>query len=376
MKELFWKGSEKNLIEHVQQHSRKSSFNDVIIICKDGEEVTAHKLILCSRISFFKRIFIENERSLILQPTIIMPDLSKRELESVLQFIYQGSVLLEEKDKIIFQAVLNSIGVKENEYIHKERNIKFSKTEKLVKTKLKIEEQRTKNESSQLAENSDQEANDNHDDPGFDPVTEDIDIDDAAADKHLEEISVKKQPLNLEAKQTPKKRKYDEELGSFMCPYCGVVVTMRKTLKKHIQNKHEGIRYPCDQCAYQGTSRENLKHHKDVYHEMKRYYCDQCSHVSASKSSLRFHIKSIHMNVKYPCDMCDHQATQLANLRKHKDSVHFGIKHECDMCDMKFSTQSQMKKHQRNKHGKDTRVYQTSARDVKLLDKMLQDENC
>ena len=50
--------------------------------------------------------------------------------------------------------------------------------------------------------------------------------------------------------------------------------------------------------------------------------CDPCDYNATDKKSLTRHIQSKHEGVKYACDQCDHQATQQSNLRTHIKKKH------------------------------------------------------
>ena len=45
-------------------------------------------------------------------------------------------------------------------------------------------------------------------------------------------------------------------------------------MKKHIQSKHEGIKYPCNQCDYQATKQGSLQTHIQSKHEGIKYPCN------------------------------------------------------------------------------------------------------
>ena len=44
-------------------------------------------------------------------------------------------------------------------------------------------------------------------------------------------------------------------------------------LKKHVESKHEEVRYPCPQCVYVGNKSSSLKKHVKNKHEEVRYPC-------------------------------------------------------------------------------------------------------
>ena len=56
-----------------------------------------------------------------------------------------------------------------------------------------------------------------------------------------------------EAKRLKVSDKGTEE-NTFPCDLCDHIYASKKTLKRHKEAKHEGIRYPCDQCEYSATN--------------------------------------------------------------------------------------------------------------------------
>ena len=38
-------------------------------------------------------------------------------------------------------------------------------------------------------------------------------------------------------------------------------------LKIHVENKHEGVRYPCSKCEYAATTTHSLKRHVKIKHK-------------------------------------------------------------------------------------------------------------
>ena len=78
--------------------------------------------------------------------------------------------------------------------------------------------------------------------------------------------------------------------------------------------------------------------------------CDQCDYQTTKQSSLTRHIQSKHEGVKYACDQCDYQAARKDSLTKHIQSVHEGVRYGCDHCDSSFTQRHHlnihMKKHE------------------------------
>jgi len=82
--------------------------------------------------------------------------------------------------------------------------------------------------------------------------------------------------------------------------HCDYKASRKDTLLKHIQSKHEGVKFSCDQCAFKATLKGTLLTHVKSKHEGVKYPCNQCDYEASRKSSLKNHLKSKHEGVKHP----------------------------------------------------------------------------
>ncbi|KAK2720482.1 zinc finger and BTB domain-containing protein 14-like [Artemia franciscana] len=98
---LKWNSHIDSLQEIFQDFLQKGTFTDVTLQLKDGF-LKAHKAMLSSCSSYFAKIFRECEKK---QTSIIISDVSKEEMNSILKFIYSGEISLSEDE---IQGVLSS----------------------------------------------------------------------------------------------------------------------------------------------------------------------------------------------------------------------------------------------------------------------------
>ena len=54
--------------------------------------------------------------------------------------------------------------------------------------------------------------------------------------------------------------------GHFVCPECNVSFTFAHNLKRHIKNKHQGLKYRCQECPKAYTTERCLKLHVGQSH--------------------------------------------------------------------------------------------------------------
>ena len=99
---LKWGGFEVNVVSTFARFRNVSDFSDVTLVCEDGMQVEAHKVILASSSTFFMNILKKNHPN----PVIFMRGLNLAELMAVVDFLYFGEakVLQENLDNFLVLA--------------------------------------------------------------------------------------------------------------------------------------------------------------------------------------------------------------------------------------------------------------------------------
>ena len=80
-----------------------------------------------------------------------------------------------------------------------------------------------------------------------------------------------------------------------------------------------------NQCSYMCKSNLDLSNHIKRIHDetFQKYSCDQCSYKAERQDYLKKkHVQSKHDNVRYLCHICGHQATRKQYLASHLEKVH------------------------------------------------------
>merc|ERR1712129_535718 len=67
----------------------ESDFTDVTLVCNEGKQVKAHKVILSSSSILFRRILLANPHQ---NPLIYLKGVEYLDLQSIVQFIYLGEI--------------------------------------------------------------------------------------------------------------------------------------------------------------------------------------------------------------------------------------------------------------------------------------------
>ena len=110
---------------------------------------------------------------------------------------------------------------------------------------------------------------------------------------------------------------------------------MKRYLRLHKADKHEGIKYSCGDCKFHAAQQQTLRQHKESKHEGIRYICTQCDYKGRAQSYLINHQPTIHEGINYACDQCDYLATHVDILKLHQINKHVlrDVSYSCDQTD-------------------------------------------
>ena len=94
--QLKWSEFQSNVIMSFQSLRQQADFSDVTLVSGDGHQrFEAHKLILASGSDFFKTLLSDNSNP---HPLIYLRGVKAKQLEILLEYIYQGEVNILEQD--------------------------------------------------------------------------------------------------------------------------------------------------------------------------------------------------------------------------------------------------------------------------------------
>ena len=92
----------------------------------------------------------------------------------------------------------------------------------------------------------------------------------------------------------------ESKTKNFKCDICNLHLKSRRTLAKHIMEKHrkDSHNIKCDQCSFKTYRNSLLNQHKQIKHEGKRkiycFTCSECSKTFTEKRYLRKHLIEEH----------------------------------------------------------------------------------
>ena len=145
----------------------------------------------------------------------------------------------------------------------------------------------------------------------------------------------------------------------YRCGYCETRCETKQGLKKHVDNKHLGIKFQCSQCEFHGY--EIRKHM--LIHSEGRHVCDVCGHKSRERKELKYHFLTQHTGKGKPkrrertnkttkalkqesvCNQCDFKCRDKGYLKQHILTVHEGKRYSCDKCNHIAKYPGNLQKH-------------------------------
>jgi len=106
---LSWNDYESNLSVAFRDLREEREFFDVTLACEDDKQIEAHKVILSSCSSFFQSILKKNKHP---HPLLYLKGVKFLHLKSLLDFMYQGRVNVEQEKLDSFLATAQELRVK------------------------------------------------------------------------------------------------------------------------------------------------------------------------------------------------------------------------------------------------------------------------
>ena len=269
---------------------QEKDFTDVTLVTCDGEEIKAHRVILCSASKFFRKLLVGkcNEN-----PLIYFKGIFFQELDLLIKLIYLGECQAAEDrlDKLLDLALELEV-----EVILKEDFENKSKDPEI--------EQREKDFNSM-------ERNDNLQLKGSIPESQSV-----------FEIQNREESTSSSLPKTDLQRIALDNLERFSCSLCSKGFYYIYQLEEHKKIKHEGKRYKCDLCDKNWPKKKQLISHKEIKHEGVRYDCDDCGFKSVSRKNLKSHRDFIHAGIGVDCDICENKYSTTWAVINHKYKVH------------------------------------------------------
>ena len=233
---LKWNDFQANLTNSFSTLRKEKDFYDVSLVGDDDLIVDAHKVVLSASSEFFKNILRKVDHY---KPMVYLSGVESKELNHILDYIYEGEVQIFQEDLDNFLDVakklkisgLNEEGKEEMNDMHEKNyqadfDTEIEETSFLTDTKvhrkMECKEKKTEKTVSVLANQ------------GTDVYEE--------AKRAVDEILVK-------------------DFDNWVCNVCNKSSKKNSDMRKHAELHIEGLSFPCQLCADTFRSRKSLSKH-------------------------------------------------------------------------------------------------------------------
>ena len=250
---LQWNDFKENITASFGKLRHDEDFADVTLVCEDGKQVDAHKVILATSSPVFQKIFKRNKHA---HPLLYMRRMKSKDLLAILDFLYCGETNVYQEDLESFLAIAEELELKGL----------------MEKTNQEEQEIPTKPSDVPLAANAafKDETRLTKSTPIPSPPASSRDSKVrtvAVAIEHSANIQEVDEQINSLMTKSSRKNKYGYPI--YVCNVCGKDGYHRQ-LRDHIEAKHlEGISVHCNFCEKMFRSRNAKACHVSTYHKGK-----------------------------------------------------------------------------------------------------------
>ena len=253
---LKWNDFQLNIGSSFADLRKNPDFSDVTLVCEENHQIEAHRVILSACSPLINSMLKENKHS---HPMIYMRGLKAKDLEAIIDFIYQGEANIYQEDLETFLALAEELQLKglapsgdelqkqkvvanQKPKVNKSRGNNFPPMEQVPYTNTE--------EFESLMDNSLME--------NKSLVATDI-------AKVILPVDGNKEGIDSQIETMMERINGGEYNWKFTV--CGKMTKGSQTqMKRHVEVHLEGLSYPCTQCGKVSRSSNCLNRHMTVYH--------------------------------------------------------------------------------------------------------------
>ena len=311
---LNWSKFEDSALNTFRNLWTSGDFTDVTLACADGQQISAHKVILSSCSPAFKNLLLRNTHQ---HPLIYLKGIDFKYLESLVKFIYSGEVDIENDSLADFLDTADELQIAG---------------------------------LTKAVESDDTEANEEK----------------ALKKKDFSSICNKTLGLKMESHEniiTPRNiidLQVNNSNNRFRCDYCSFMSPFKETLSKHNKDHYrkmysemlkvnENISISETDNIAEITETRVIADRSISQAEplSKGHFCDRCDIMETSGRALMKHRQEEHPGMDYYCKVCGKEFTRHNKLKVHRLAIHDEVKFPCESCYSSFTTKSNLVVHKK-----------------------------
>ena len=250
---LQWNDYHENIKSTFRNLRADNDFADVTLVCEDGQQVEAHKVILAASSPFFRKLLVRNTHP---HPLVYMRKMNSDDMMAIVDFLYNGETNVHQENLERFFAVAEELQLKGL------MGKNYDKHEKLEESYFE-ERSPASIKRAQTPSNSNKQEMFWSKIPGKIPDTESKEI--VAAVTQFSGVLEKLEANVRSMMKISQKLHANGTHRLHVCKVCGKEGTS-SVIKKHVESNHlEGIVLPCNLCEKTLGSRRSLMHHMKLH---------------------------------------------------------------------------------------------------------------
>ena len=244
-----------NVVTAFEFLRKDTDFTDVTLVCEDGHQVGAHKVVLVASSPFFRNMLKRNNHT---HPLIYMRGLKSEDLVAIIDFLYYGEANIYQENLQMFLNIAKELELKG---LSEELRRESDNMKKLLKETMrnKPDEQPPMKDIKEPPHEEFITEFEFEEQPKTDETLSKYDFsgDMQELDKKLESMMA---PGKNVISNGPNRRSFMATL----CLVCGKEDT-RSHMKGHIEANHlKGLFFPCCLCEKVFNTRGALKQHRKI----------------------------------------------------------------------------------------------------------------
>ena len=316
---------------------RDKEFMDVTLICENGKQLQAHRVILSSTSPILKNILQMNNQQ---NSVVYFRGVTFQDLQALIKFIYLGKVELEHHSVASFLSLASDLLIsgisKRNHQSEADAPVtSLAEKQQIPMVVIKLEQTYEKiidpMEKPDMTDNSTAAAMDNINNIDYN-IDKIVELNKTF--KLANAVHVEGDMENNEHSQ----KKYIESKANFGKEE----ITLKEEQFLSIVNMKE---------KYEISGDENLsKLGSFKKSESGTFICPLCNFTTEKRKQLFAHKLFVHINLKLGCDVCEKTFSDLRSLKKHKKTTHMGVRYQCNNCEKTTTTAFHLANHTKQYH--------------------------
>ena len=243
---LQWNDFQNNLNTAFRNLREDDDFNDVTLVCEDGTQIEAHKVVLSTSSPMLQNMLRRNKHT---HPLIFMRGMKSHDLLAIVDFLYCGEANVFHENLESFLAIAEELQLKgllgkSEDFVKRDQEF-LPTLDQVNPTRVT-----TKDRNHKVALRPDKNIAE-----GAVAITGDFSEDLMQLDAQIDSM--------MELSQNLVSRK---NYKAHVCKLCGKEGD-RTDVRRHIEANHlEGLSFPCNLCEKMCRSRNALRVHKQRQH--------------------------------------------------------------------------------------------------------------